>query len=518
MRFLFRNRLVNLRILLTSFALCLIAPASFSFAQSPDKIVKQAVKAMGGEKNLRRINSWQASGTITRASDGAKGNYRMAMTKPDRYSLSIEISGFEANEGFNGKSGWRRDSRAGLRTLTGVEANQFRAEASHRNNLWLNYQKEKSKLSFAGPDQVNGKPAQTVVLTTNRDVKIKMWFDAASGVLVKEELPTGDSVKAMEYADHRQVNGVLEPFTIKLIGEDEQFVVSLDQITHNKSVDRAAFDFPKISGEPLPDIDGLLKQVADNQNAIDELLEKYAYNVVITSRQFDKNGTLKEKESEKFENSFYRGRRIRRLVAKNDKPLSDEEQAKEDKKVEKRIKDIEKQEIEKEKKAEQGKEPPDEDRRMTIAEVLRASNLTNPRRERYRQRDCVVFDFEPNPNYKPKKDIEKIMQKLTGAIWVDAADRQEARMEAKLVDSYKIGGGMLAAIKPGGGFTMEQDRINNEVWLPTYAEFNFSARILLLAGLNFNSIAKYSNYQRFNVEAENEKLKDPLKTAPPKKP
>src|SRR5262249_10288729 len=120
--------------------------------------------------------------------------------------------------------------------------------------------------------------------------------------------------------------------------------------------------------------------------------------------------------------------------------------------------------------------------------------------------------------YKPKKSLEKLMQKLSGAVWVDANDRQVTRLEAKLIDSYKIGGGLLASLKPGGGFVLEQDRINNEVWLPTYSEFNLSARVFLVAGLSINAIAKYSNYQRFNVEAEKEKLKDPVKSDSPQKP
>lgn len=493
------------------FLLLLLCLAPLAQAQSPDKIVKQAVKALGGEKNLRKINAWEGRGTITRLSDGAKGAYRMTMTRPDFYALSVEINGFEAGEGFNSKSGWRRDSRAGLRTLTGAEANQFRAEALYRNNRWLNYQKEKSKLTLAGQEEVDGKPATAVVMTNVRDVKIKLWFDQASGRPVKEEFPTGEGTKTLFYSDYRAINGVMEPHSIRLGGEDEQFQITLDQITHNGTIDRAAFDFPKANGEPLPDIDAMLAQVAENQKALDDLLENYAYTVAITRRELDKNGVMKVKESETFENTFYRGRRLRKLVAKNDKPLSAEDLAKEDKKLEKRIKDIEKQEAEKEKKAGEGKEPSDEDRRITIAEMMRASKLINPRRERYRQRDVIVFDFEPNPTYKPQKDFEKIMQKFSGAIWVDANDRQVARLEAKLIDSFKLGGGLLASIKPGGGFVMEQDRINNEIWLPTYSEFNLTARVLLLAGVNLNAFAKYSNYQRFNVEAEKEKLKDPTR-------
>jgi hypothetical protein len=520
---------------LLSLSICLISFFATApvMAQSPDKIVKQALKAVGGEKAVRRVNSRRAKGVIARLSDGAKGSYQTSMTKPDLYWLSVEIGGFEASEGFNGKSGWRRDSRSGLRTLTGIDANHFRAEASFLNNLWLNYQKDKSKLAYAGREQINGQPAHVIVLTNNRNVKIKMWFAASSGLPLKEELPVGEGVKTLEFADHRPVNGLMEPHQIKLTDGGEQFDITLEQIIHNQPPDRALFDFPKLTNEPLPDIDGLLRQVTENQAALDQLMEKYTYNSTMVKREFDKNGSLKEKESETYEITFYRGSRIRRLIAKNDKPLSVDDQAKEDKKLEKRIKEIEKRELEIEKAKEkrereavaEGKAPNEDnhdhvedDRRITISDLLRASKLINPRRERYRQRDVIVFDFEPNPSYKPRKDFEKIMQKFSGAMWIDANDRQVARLEARLVDSLKLGGGVLASIKPGGGFVMEQDRINEEVWLPTHSEFNLSARVFLLAGLSFNATVKYGAYKRFNVDAEKEKLKDPIRAEGAVKP
>jgi hypothetical protein len=502
--------------LTTLFALAwLSAISSAVAAQSADKIIKRAAKAMGGEKALRRITSWQARGRLIRQSDGATGQFEAATMSPDLYFLGIEIGGFEASAGFNGKSGWRRDSRQGLRTLTGSESADFRAEAAYRNHRWLDYRKDKSKLAYAGQTTVSGKPAHALLLTTVRNVKIKMYFDAASGLLLKEELPAGDGVQSFEYADFRAINGVVEPFAVTISDGEERFQIALDQIVHNQPLARARFNFPKFSDEPLPGIPALLKEVSDNQEEIEKLLEKYTYTAAITSREFNQHGTLKEKESETYELTFYRGHRIRRLVEKNGKPLSAEELAKEDRRIEKQIREIEKRETEKERKqreaAEKGKPESDDENRMTIADVLRASKLTNPRRERFRSREVIVFDFEPNPGYKPKKNVEKIMQKFSGAMWVDASARQVVRVEARLVDSFKLGGGMLASIKPGGGFLLEQDRINNEIWLPTYAEFNFSARLLLLAGLSLNQTIKYDNYKRFNVEAEKEKLKDPIK-------
>lgn len=482
-------------------------------AQSAENIVKKAIKAMGGEKALRRVNVLQADGKITRQRDGVTGRYQVIAAQPNLYFVTSELSGFESTEAYNGKSGWRRDSRAGLRTLTGAESTDFQAEALYRNNLLLNFKKEKAKLSYSGQATVDGKNSQAITLTTARGVKIKVYFDAASGVLLKEEIPAGEITRTYEYADYRPVNGVQEPFKVTLTetGKDssEKFEIVFDQVTHNQTADRRRFDFPKVSDDALPDIQALLKQVGENSEEVERVLDNYSYTEVSTFRKFDKNGVLKDNESETNELSFYRGHRIRRQVAKNGNPLSAEDQAKEDKRVEKRIKEIEKELAERDKKRE-SKRPGEDDRRVSIADMMRSSKLINARRERFRSRDMIVFDFEPNPEYKPKKDIEKFGGKTAGTIWIDPADKQVARVEARLVEPYKVGGGLLASLAAGSSFVIEQDRINNEIWLPTSVDVNISVRALMLIGITANQSVRFSDYKRFNVQTEKEKLKSPI--------
>src|SRR5215471_12692571 len=159
-------------------ALC----AASASAQSADKIVKQAVKAMTngkGERALREIRSWEVKGTITNTKDGSTGGYRAYAMQPNLYACAFDLGGLEVSMGYNGKSAWTRDSRDGLRTLTGAASRDFQTEARYRNARWLDYRKEKSKLAFGGQAQINGKPANTVVLTTLKNVKIKLYFDAA---------------------------------------------------------------------------------------------------------------------------------------------------------------------------------------------------------------------------------------------------------------------------------------------------------------------------------------------------
>jgi hypothetical protein len=222
---------------------------------------------------------------------------------------------------------------------------------------------------------------------------------------------------------------------------------------------------------------------------------------------------LRETESETNQLSFYKGRRIRRQIEKNGKPLSTGEQADEDKNVQKRIAEIEKEITKKEAQtARQSANgtPEEEDKRISIAEVLRASNLVNPRRERFRGRDVVVFDFEPNPNFdfKNAKSFLKFFGKTAGVMWIDAQDKQVARLEAVLFESFKIGGGILANLKKGASFVLEQERVNDEIWLPSSADINLSVKVLLVKGINVNQVIKSYNYQKFSTEVKGAKVNE----------
>ncbi len=494
------------------FSLFFISNAPVS-AQSPAKILKQATKKLGGEKVLQTLKSWRKTGTMTRIKDGANGVFEMQSAQPNFYNTRDILNGFETESGYNGKSGWTRDSRDGLRTLTGAASRDFVAEAVYRNSRWLNYKKDKSKITSGGTAKVNGATANVLILTNPKGVAIKLYFDAADGSLLREEIPAGETIQTFDYSDYRVVDGISEPFSINLKRGADAYEIKLDKITHNETIAKENFDFPKISGEPLPDIPTLLKQLQANEDKVDEILENYSFTQKSIARELGKDGILREKESETFQLSFYKGNRLRRLVEKNGRPLSEKEQANEDENVQKRVAEIEKEIAKKETKAASQNAdgtPDGEGQRISIAEVLRASNLVNPRRERFRGRDVIVFDFEPNPNfdYKNAKSFLKFFGKTAGVMWIDERDKQVARIEAVLFDNFKVGGGILANLKKGASFALEQERVNDEIWLPSIADINLSVKVLLVKGINVNQVIKSYNYRRFETEVKDSKVNE----------
>ncbi|MGH9946662.1 MAG: hypothetical protein ACRD6X_05625 [Pyrinomonadaceae bacterium] len=367
--------------------------------------------------------------------------------------------------------------------------------------------KTRAKITFGGAASLNGKTASVVILATAKNAAIKLYFDRASGLLVRDETPFGDKVRTTDYTDFRKVSGILLPFKMTIKTGDEVLDVNLNEIQINPRTDVAVFDFPKISGKPLPDIRKLLAELQTNEDKVEEILDTYSYIQKQTNREIGKDGAMRETSSETNQLSFYKGNRIRRLIEKNGKPLSEKDQAKEDREVQKRVEEIEKKIAEKEAKPESG--PPNEpSRRVSIAEVLRASRLINPRRERLRGRDVIVFDFEPNPDfdYDNAKSMLKFFGKTAGVMWIDEKDKQVARLEAFLSDNYNIGGGVLAKLRKGASFVIEQERVNDEIWLPAVADINMSIRVLLVKGIDINAVVRSYDYKKFATEVEGAKV------------
>ena len=492
------------------------ALASAFYAQTPKNILKQAEKALGGKKNLEKVSSREKKGLITRLKDGAEGDFILQTATPAFYREFYDFDGFEIESGFNGKSGWIRDSREGLKTFVGDESRDFQTLADFRNTLWLDYKKDKSKLVGGGTATVDGKRANVILLTTAKGVPVKLYFDAANFLLLREEIPFGDMMQTFDYADYRVISGVKEAFQMKITSGEDVYEVRFDQIEHNKKLAANTFDFPNVSGEPLPDIAKLLRELQANQENIENILENYSYTQKTISRAISDKGILKETGSETFRLSFYKGYRIQRLIEKNGKPLTEQQQNNEDKEVQKRVAEIEKQIAKDEARAvKQSADgtPDEESRRISIAEVLRASNLINPRRERLKGRDVIVFDFEPNPNFdfNNAKSFLKFFGKTAGVMWIDEQDKQVARIEAVLADSYKVGGGVLAKLRQGASFTLEQERVNDEIWLPSAVDINLSVRVLLFKNIAVNQVIKSYDYRKFSTEVKDAKIEEIVK-------
>jgi hypothetical protein len=479
------------------------------FAQSAQKIVDDYVHAEGGAKALAKIQTARITGGLTDDASGQSGTYSLITKAPDKFYSEIIIEPHRLIEAYNGKSAWGQDTGADSssdstgapHTLTGTVATEWEAAGRYLNSRLADAKKSKFGLELIDTEDVGGRKAYHVRVSLSPRVSRELFFDAQTHLLIREITPASAQQQSgsknavaeeLDYADYRRVDGIEAPYRITLRRAGRTYTVAVSRIEWNAPVNDSVFDFPNNTDRPLPDIKSLLLDVAKNQKAIEELQKQYTCHLVAEEEKFDSKGGVTSRTVKEYDVFNCGGDEIRHLMKDDSKPLTPEQQRKEDERFNKEFSEFQK------KQAELANDPKkqekeDERQQAQISDFLRAESFTNPRRERFRGQDVIVFDFGPNPDYKPRKLVESIVQKLVGVVWIDEEARDVARLEARFSETAKIGGGLLASLDKGTNLVFEQTKINGEVWLPSYAEVHAAARVVFVR-VRQNEIDRYSDY------------------------
>jgi hypothetical protein len=486
-------------------------PAQDSKNNDPHKIIDQYVKAAGGSKALSGIQTLTIEGVFPAQEDRKSGTYTFDIKLPNRYYSELTAGEQNSIQAYNGKSSWGQDGSGSLATILGTDSVQVESAALYYNSHLLNLKKTNVGATFIGHSQVNGRDTLQVEVVSPKGLKVEVFFDPQSHLIAKEAMAIAGVKEEILYDDYRAVNGIKLPYKIELHRGNDVYPITVTRAAVNAPMNESLFDFPRKSQVVLPDLKALFKEIDANQKAIDKLKENYAGTRVEEETEYDGNGQEKRQELREYSFFYLDGEEVSTLQKKDGKPLSEDEQKKEADRVQKQIQEVQSREAKKEAKeakdAQKGKDDDDVD----IESFLHACQFVNPRRERFRGQDVLVFDFEPNPEYKPRNLGENILQKLNGVIWVDEKAHDVVRLEAYFADTAKIGAGLLASLQKGSNFVFEQAYVNNEVWLPTYEEAHVGVRVLLVKNVKANEVTRYSDYKKFDVQTLSN-------IAPPKKP
>ncbi|MBC7910596.1 MAG: hypothetical protein H7Y30_08855 [Pyrinomonadaceae bacterium] len=491
---------------------------------SPEKIVNDYLKAIGGKKRVAAIKDASYEWTLQTARGGtattqlkAPASTRMRITFSDVASAgeSGQASAASASEtvilnaGANARSAWMRDSGGSLRTLTDAEAHTSKLQSVLDASRLADYKKSNVLARTVGIDESLGEAAYIVEFSLRNGARLRYWFSVSGKLLLAT---ANDTQKiSRRFKDYKAENGLLEPHRVEWrMGAGEALILNLQSVRYNTSLSDSLFDPP---GAEAIDVGALLRELDRNQEEVEERVKDYTYTEKRTERKINGRGEVTEETVKVFEIYPLSGRApVRKLISENGVPLSAEKAAKEEKRtgeeLEKAEREREKNVLKREREKQKGKaEKPEDDE--GIADFLRAAELVSPRRESLRGREAIVFDFRPRAGHKPKGDLESIVSKVAGVVWIDPIDKQVMRLEARLIESYKYGGGLVANVRPGTSFIFEQKRMEDGVWLPVFTQVNLSAKVFLFKGIDLNVMQEFSNYQHFKSSYDDYNLTKP---------
>jgi hypothetical protein len=243
---------------------------------------------------------------------------------------------------------------------------------------------------------------------------------------------------------------------------------------------------------PLPDARKLMQEVHEHQKLVDKVREAYTYSSLQTTEDLDAKGNVTKTETTENEDFFVNGHAIERIVKKNGQPLNDHEAQKETERVTKLV----------EKAVKLPSDQPLEGLTVSIGRVLEVMDVSSPRREVFRGRQTIVFDFVGRKDAKAHGLAEEASKKLKGTVWIDEADRQVAHLEVTFDDNFHVAGGLVANVQKGSNFRFDQAPVDVGLWLPTGGEGMVSARVLLVKNMRQHFSERVYDYKRFKVETQ----------------
>ena len=249
------------------------------------------------------------------------------------------------------------------------------------------------------------------------------------------------------------------------------------------------------------EIQPLIRAVAENDIANDLKQRDYAYLQREEEHKLDGQGNEKSRETRDYEIMMLYGQGVRRLIARNDKPLSAGEAAKEEKKIQEVMRKRERETPEQREKRLKKEVRECEEERAWVREIADAYTFRLVGTETRDGRETYVIEADPRPGFHPHLKDAKYLPKFRGRIWIDSAATQWVKLDCEAIDTVSWGL-FLARVHKGSRISIELTRVNDEVWLPKSVSLKLSARVALLKNFNVVEDVSYRDYKKFRSDTK----------------
>lgn len=261
----------------------------------------------------------------------------------------------------------------------------------------------------------------------------------------------------------------------------------------------AAAPTPQTPAEekPLPELHALIMDLDKNQKAAEAAAENYTYHLHQVTDTLDGKGNLKKTTTVDSESLTVQGVRVDRTVARDGKPLTPDEAAKESKRIDKDVARAK----ERRAKAEAKDRATDSrgEQLITASRFFELGKFSNERRTVFNGRPTILVDYAGDPNAKTKNAAENAVRNLVGTVWIDEADRTMTRADGHFLNDFKVGGGLVLDIRKGTNFSVREQKINGEAWLPDQIDAEGHLRALLFVGFTGHFHMTATDYRKFHT-------------------
>ena len=244
-----------------------------------------------------------------------------------------------------------------------------------------------------------------------------------------------------------------------------------------------------------PRVQEILRKAIERARRDDEqnIAGKYTYTQRSTVEELDFREGVKKREERLLYVFPIEGEPYSRLIEKDGRPLSEKDaklERERERKFRQRLAD-------RRRRKERGEKADDD---INIDEQLVSKyRFALTGREPVNGRPAYVLSFEPRSSDLPvKRRLDRLLNKVAGRIWVDQQDYEISRADLHLAENLSAWGGMLASVRKFL-LRVEQVKVDETAWLPSYVDAYFDGRMLIKS---FHMKLKQQNSEFRKVASE----------------
>lgn len=107
----------------------------------------------------------------------------------------------------------------------------------------------------------------------------------------------------------------------------------------------------------------------------------------------------------------------------------------------------------------------------------------------------VRVNFHPKPGYEPPSRVEQVLTGMEGYLLIDTKANRIAKIDGTLIKQVGFGWGILGHLDRGGHFMVEQGDVGRDQWTLTRMQLGFTGKLLIFKSLNIQSEERFTDFR-----------------------
>lgn len=247
------------------------------------------------------------------------------------------------------------------------------------------------------------------------------------------------------------------------------------------------------------DVHDIVRRAFELNQKTEDASRDYTYIQRQHTRMLDGNGKVKRESCKTEDITILEGSSYRRLIARDDKPLSPAEQQQEDERL--RYADEERRKeppAQRAKRLAEAKKRHDE-RTAPFREVVDAFDFKLSGEETVNGAPAWIVDATPRQGFKPKSSAASMLPKFKGRLWISKADYGLVRIDAETLGTISYGT-ILFRLAKGSRIHIDLEKVN-DLWLRKHIAIQLSGRVMLVSGIHAEIEFDYRDYRKFQADS-----------------